>query len=94
MQAAHPDVIICTDVALDPYNSDGHDGIVDMNTGEIINDITVEQLCKQAVQQARAGADIVAPSDMQDGRIGAIRDALDNEGCVFLMEGEGKFSGG
>jgi len=80
IKAAHPDVIICTDVALDPYNSDGHDGIVDMNTGEIINDITVEQLCKQAVQQARAGADIVAPSDMQDGRIGAIRDALDNEG--------------
>ena len=48
----------------------------------IINDITVEQLCKQAVQQAKAGADIVAPSDMQDGRVGAIRDALDDAGCV------------
>ena len=70
-------VNIYTDVALDPYNSDGHDGIVNPNTGEILNDPTVYQLCKQAVMQADAGADVVAPSDMQDGRVAAIRQALD-----------------
>uniref|UniRef100_A0A7S1NQ16 Delta-aminolevulinic acid dehydratase n=1 Tax=Eutreptiella gymnastica TaxID=73025 RepID=A0A7S1NQ16_9EUGL len=80
IKGTYPDAIVCTDVALDPYNTDGHDGIVDPETGYIINDITVEQLCKQAVQQAKAGADIVAPSDMQDGRVGAIRDALDDAG--------------
>ncbi|MCU0648124.1 MAG: porphobilinogen synthase [Gemmatimonadaceae bacterium] len=74
-----PDLIVVTDVALDPYNSDGHDGIVS-SSGEIVNDETVEVLCRQAVMQARAGADIVAPSDMMDGRIGAIRDALDGQG--------------
>jgi len=84
IKGAYPDVVVCTDVALDPYNTDGHDGIVDETTGVIMNDITVEQLCKQAVAQARAGADIVAPSDMQDGRIGAIRDALDGEGFTHV----------
>ena len=69
--------VIC-DVALDPYNSDGHDGLV--NNGEILNDETVEILCKQSVVQARAGCDIIAPSDMMDGRIRAIREALDAEG--------------
>ncbi len=74
-----PDVVIVTDVALDPYNSDGHDGIVARN-GRILNDETIAVLCKQALAQARAGADIVAPSDMMDGRVGAIRLTLDQEG--------------
>ena len=69
--------VIC-DVALDPYNSDGHDGLVD--DGEILNDETVEMLCKQSVVQAQAGCDIIAPSDMMDGRIRAIREALDAAG--------------
>jgi porphobilinogen synthase len=73
-----PDMAVITDVALDPYNSDGHDGIV--RNGVIVNDETVAVLCRQAICQARAGADIVAPSDMMDGRVGAIRDALDDEG--------------
>ncbi|GMI20903.1 hypothetical protein TeGR_g11952, partial [Tetraparma gracilis] len=74
----YPLATVVTDVALDPYSSCGHDGIV--SNGEILNDATINQLCKQAVCQARAGADIVAPSDMMDGRVGAIRDALDGEG--------------
>ena len=74
-----PDLAVITDVALDPYNSDGHDGLVDSN-GRILNDETVDILCKQAVSHARSGADIVAPSDMMDGRVGAIREALDKEG--------------
>ena len=65
-------VQVYTDVALDPYNSDGHDGIV-RDDGVIMNDETVEFLCRQAVSQAAAGADCVSPSDMMDGRIGAIR---------------------
>jgi porphobilinogen synthase len=73
-----PNVAVVTDVALDPYNSDGHDGIV--KDGVILNDETVDVLCKQAVTQAQAGADIIAPSDMMDGRVGAIRMALDDEG--------------
>lgn len=73
-----PDLLVITDVALDPYSSDGHDGIV--RDGEILNDETVEVLAKMAVSQAAAGADIVAPSDMMDGRIGAIRAALDGNG--------------
>lgn len=79
IKAAHPDTLVMTDVALDPYSSDGHDGIVSP-TGEILNDPTIAVLCKQAVAQARAGADIVAPSDMMDGRVGALRAALDEEG--------------
>ncbi|NET27012.1 porphobilinogen synthase [Okeania sp. SIO1I7] len=71
-----PDIVVITDVALDPYSSEGHDGIVGEN-GVILNDPTVEVLVKQALSQAEAGADIVAPSDMMDGRIGAIRKALD-----------------
>jgi len=74
-----PGVVLITDVALDPYSSDGHDGIVG-DDGTILNDETVEALCKQALAQARAGADIIAPSDMMDGRVGAIRAALDGEG--------------
>ncbi|HSR71431.1 MAG TPA: porphobilinogen synthase, partial [Kiloniellales bacterium] len=68
---------IC-DVALDPFNSDGHDGLV--REGRIVNDETVEVLCRQALVQAAAGCDVIAPSDMMDGRVGAIRDALDAAG--------------
>ncbi|MCB9718172.1 MAG: porphobilinogen synthase [Myxococcales bacterium] len=74
-----PELMIVTDVALDPYSSEGHDGIVAPD-GRILNDETIEVLCKQALSQARAGADVVAPSDMMDGRVGAIRTALDEEG--------------
>jgi len=74
-----PEIVIITDVALDPFSTHGHDGIVGEN-GEILNDETVEVLVKQAVSQAEAGADMVAPSDMMDGRIGAIREGLDNAG--------------
>ncbi len=73
-----PEILVVTDVALDPYNSDGHDGIV--RDGVILNDETVEVLVKQALSQAEAGTDIVAPSDMMDGRVGAIREALDEQG--------------
>ena len=79
LKAKWPDLCVITDVALDPYNSDGHDGVVADN-GQVINDETVHILCKQALCHARAGADIVSPSDMMDGRIGAIRAALDAEG--------------
>ena len=74
----HSGVGIICDVALDPYNSDGHDGLV--RDGKILNDETVEVLCQQSIMQARAGCDIIAPSDMMDGRIKAIREALDGEG--------------
>ena len=70
---------LLTDVALDPYTSHGQDGLVDAN-GYVLNDATVEVLVGQALNQASAGADIIAPSDMMDGRIGAIRDALEDEG--------------
>jgi porphobilinogen synthase len=81
-----PTVSVWTDVALDPYSDQGHDGMVsddkrgDGGMGRIMNDETIEQLCRQALCQARAGADVVAPSDMMDGRVGAIRDALDAHG--------------
>lgn len=73
-----PNVKVITDVALDPYSSDGHDGVV--VDGEIVNDLSVECLVKMALAQAKAGADIVAPSDMMDGRVLHIRTALDAEG--------------
>jgi porphobilinogen synthase len=76
---AHPEMLVITDVALDPYSSEGHDGIVAPD-GRILNDETVEVLAKQAVCQADAGADIIAPSDMMDGRVESIRDALDADG--------------
>ncbi|MFN3167371.1 MAG: porphobilinogen synthase [Phycisphaeraceae bacterium] len=76
---AVPGVSVITDVALDPYSSDGHDGIVSAR-GEVLNDETIAVLCKQALSHAEAGADIVAPSDMMDGRVGAIRSALDDAG--------------
>ena len=70
-----PSLLVITDVALDPYSSDGHDGLV--QNGDIVNDETVEILAKMAVLQAQAGADVIAPSDMMDGRVLAIRQALD-----------------
>ncbi len=73
-----PDIGLLCDVALDPYTSHGHDGL--MRDGEILNDETVEVLVKQALVQAEAGCDIIAPSDMMDGRVGAIRRALDARG--------------
>lgn len=82
LKSEWPDLVVVTDVALDPYNSDGHDGIVDATgpTPRILNDRTVEVLCRQAICQAEAGADIISPSDMMDGRVGAIRSALDRAG--------------
>ena len=76
LKKAHPTLVVITDVALDPYNSDGHDGLV-AKDGRILNDETVEVLCKQAVCHAKAGADVISPSDMMDGRVAAIRAALD-----------------
>ena len=76
-----PGLGVITDVALDPYTSHGQDGLVD-DTGYVMNDETVEALVKQALSHARAGADVVAPSDMMDGRIGAIRGALEDDGFV------------
>ena len=78
LKAAHPELIVITDIALDPYNEDGHDGLVE--NGEILNDETISVLCQQAVCHARAGADIVAPSDMMDGRVAALREVLDEAG--------------
>ena len=83
LKDAFPDLEVYTDVALDPYNSDGHDGIV-RDDGVILNDETIEYLCRQAVSQAEAGADVVSPSDMMDGRVGAIRRALDREGHTHV----------
>jgi porphobilinogen synthase len=79
IKAVVPDVIIFTDVALDPFTTHGHDGIID-DHGVIINDQTVEVLVKMSVSQAEAGTDFVSPSDMMDGRIGAIREGLDAAG--------------
>lgn len=78
IKAAVPEIAVMTDVALDPYNANGHDGIV--RDGEIVNDETVEALVKMALAQADAGADILGPSDMMDGRIGAMRAALEAAG--------------
>lgn len=80
VKEALPDMVVMADVALDPYSSDGHDGIVDKKTGEILNDQTLEVLAKQALCEAQAGADIIGPSDMMDGRVGFIREVLDSEG--------------
>ena len=81
LKAAYPQLGVMTDVALDPYTTHGQDGIID-DSGYVLNDITVEALVKQALSHARAGVDIVAPSDMMDGRIGAIREALEGDGHV------------
>ena len=81
LKAAYPELGIITDVALDPYTTHGQDGLID-KTGYVLNDETVKVLAKQALCHAEAGADIVAPSDMMDGRIGAIRDALEENGHI------------
>jgi porphobilinogen synthase len=83
IKAAVPEIGIVTDVALDPYTSHGHDGL--LVDGCILNDETVAVLARQAVIQAEAGADVIAPSDMMDGRIGAIRDALDSGGFTDVQ---------
>ena len=80
LKAAHPSLVVITDVALDPYNSDGQDGIVERGEDgsyKILNDETIAVLCRQALCHAEAGADMVGPSDMMDGRVAAIRSALD-----------------
>ncbi len=81
LKKAFPELGVITDVALDPFTTHGQDGLID-DSGYVVNDITVEALVKQAVSHAEAGADIVAPSDMMDGRIGAIRAALEGGGHV------------
>jgi len=81
LKKAVPELGVITDVALDPFTTHGQDGIID-ETGYVVNDITVEALVKQAVSHADAGADVVAPSDMMDGRIGAVRDALEAAGHI------------
>ncbi|MES2302446.1 MAG: porphobilinogen synthase [Pseudomonadota bacterium] len=83
-QACGDDIGVLTDVALDPYTSHGQDGLID-ERGYVLNDATVEALVGQSLNQAAAGADIIAPSDMMDGRIGAIRDALEGEGHVNVQ---------
>ncbi|MCI6529670.1 MAG: porphobilinogen synthase [Mesosutterella sp.] len=82
IKAKFPQLGVMTDVALDPYTTHGQDGLID-STGFILNDETVEQLILQALCQARAGADVIAPSDMMDGRIGAIRKALEDDGRIY-----------
>ena len=84
VKEAAPEVGVLTDVALDPYTAHGHDGLTDAS-GYVVNDATVELLARQALVQAEAGADIVAPSDMMDGRVGAIRSALEAAGHVNVQ---------
>lgn len=92
IKQAVPDIGLIADVALDPYTSHGHDGLMDGD--RILNDETVEVLIKQSLNQVRAGADIIAPSDMMDGRIGAIREGLDAEGFqnTILLSYSAKFA--
>jgi porphobilinogen synthase len=84
LKDAVPDIGVLTDVALDPYTSHGHDGLLD-DSGYVLNDATAEMLVGQALNQAAAGADIIAPSDMMDGRVGLIREALEAEGHVNVQ---------
>ncbi|QWD79836.1 porphobilinogen synthase [Polynucleobacter sp. MWH-Spelu-300-X4] len=84
LKKAFPNLGIMTDIALDPYTSHGQDGVIDEN-GDVLNDITVDILVKQALSHAEAGVDMVAPSDMMDGRIGAIREALENNGHIHTL---------
>ena len=92
VKEAAPDLMVITDTALDPYNSDGHDGIV--RNGEIHNDATIDVMREMAVVQAEAGADVIAPSDMMDGRVKAIRHALDEAGHpnVAILSYTAKYS--
>lgn len=92
VKKSFPEACVITDVAMDPYSSDGHDGIVE--NGEILNDETLEVLGKMALAHARAGADIIAPSDMMDGRVGYIRSVLDDNGFtgVSIMSYTAKYA--
>jgi porphobilinogen synthase len=92
IKSKFPDIVLMTDVALDPYSSDGHDGVVEK--GKILNDETIEILTKMSIAQAKAGADIIGPSDMMDGRVGAIRKGLDGEGFtdVSIMAYTAKYA--
>jgi len=94
IKAAHPDLGVLCDVALDPFTTHGHDGV--LRDGDVANDETVEILCRQALIQAEAGCDIIAPSDMMDGRVGAVRDALDGAGFehVSIMSYAAKYASG
>ena len=94
IKKAVPNIAVMTDVALDPYNIDGHDGFVE--NGVILNDKTVQALVKQALSQAEAGADIIGPSDMMDGRIAALRNSLECEGHhdVLLLSYAAKYASG
>jgi porphobilinogen synthase len=96
LKSALPNMMIMGDIALDPYSSEGHDGLVDPSSGEILNDPTLEILAKQAVCEARAGVDIIGPSDMMDGRVGYLRDALDKEGYqnTLIMSYSAKYASG
>ena len=82
IKSAIPGLGVISDIALDPYTSHGQDGIIDDETGYILNDITIETLAKQSISHAKAGADIIAPSDMMDGRIGFIRNNLEENGYI------------
>ncbi|KAA8482262.1 porphobilinogen synthase [Arcticibacter tournemirensis] len=92
IKARFPEACVITDVAMDPYSSDGHDGIVE--NGEILNDETLEVLGKMALAHARSGADIIAPSDMMDGRVGYIRKMLDDNGFtnISIMSYSAKYA--
>ena len=94
VKAACPDLGVICDVALDPFTDNGHDGI--LRDGEIVNDATLEALCRQALCQADAGCDIIAPSDMMDGRVAAIRAALDEAGHenIQIMSYAAKYASG
>ena len=96
LKARFPELGVLTDVALDPYTSHGQDGLLDEESGYVLNDRTVEVLVQQALVQAEAGVDILAPSDMMDGRIGAIRDALEHEGQIHtrIMSYAAKYASG
>lgn len=94
IKEAVPEIAVITDLALDPYTVHGHDGLLDLSTGDLANDATVEILAEMAVLAAEAGVDMVAPSDMMDGRVGAIRAALDGNGYeqTVIMAYSAKFA--
>ncbi|MDE0150537.1 MAG: porphobilinogen synthase [Rhodospirillaceae bacterium] len=94
VKAAHPDIGVICDAALDPFTSHGHDGVI--RDGYVANDESVEVLCRQSIVQADAGCDVIAPSDMMDGRVGAIRAALDGDGFdrVQIMSYAAKYASG
>lgn len=96
VKEAVPGMLVMGDIALDPYSSEGHDGLVDPKTGEILNDPTLEVLAKQALCEAEAGADIIGPSDMMDGRVGYLRRALDESKFqnTMIMSYTAKYASG